>query len=222
MRSERYRTLLPVEKLEALHCSVIGIGAIGRQVCLQLAAMGIGHLQMIDFDHVELANLGPQAYRKTDVGRSKVEATAELARQLNPGLSVEPIAERFARHLQITPVVFCCVDSITPRRHIWNALEDRVECYIDGRMAAEVMRIVTVSDPASRQAYPQTLFQEHEALRETCTARSTIYCANVAAGLMVSQMTQWLRGLPAAFDLTVNLLALELSVTDRAPAPQVA
>ena len=138
---------------------------------------------MIDFDHVEPANLGPQAYRETDVGRSKVEATAELSRQLNPGLSVEPIAERFARHLQLTPVVFCCVDSITTRRHIWNALQDRVECYIDGRMAAEVLRIITVIDAVARHSYPETLFQEHEALRETCTARSTIYCANVAAGL---------------------------------------
>jgi sulfur carrier protein ThiS adenylyltransferase len=46
-----------------------------------------------------------------------------------------------------------------------------------------------------------------------CTARSTIYTASIAAGLMVSQFTRWLRGLPVERDLLLNLLAAELTVT---------
>ena len=44
--------------------------------------------------------------------------------------------------------------------------------------------------------------------------RSTLYCANVAAGIMVSQFTKWLRRMPVEFDLTLNLFALELTISD--------
>jgi hypothetical protein len=46
-----------------------------------------------------------------------------------------------------------------------------------------------------------------------CTARSTIYTASVAAGLMVHQLTKWLRGIPVDRDVTLNLLAAELTVS---------
>ena len=37
--------------------TVVGVGAIGRQVALQLAAIGIPKLQLIDHDTVEPVNL---------------------------------------------------------------------------------------------------------------------------------------------------------------------
>jgi len=35
-------------------------------------------------------------------------------------------------------------------------------------------------------AYPTTLFRTEEAFVGPCTAKTTIYCANIAAGLMVA------------------------------------
>jgi molybdopterin/thiamine biosynthesis adenylyltransferase len=218
MRTERYQDLLPIERIREARCTIIGVGAIGRQVGLQLAAMGVPHIQLVDFDTVEEVNLGPQGYLQDDVGRAKVHATANLMQELNHMLDVDTINERYARSLQINSIVFCCVDSIVTRRHIWSSIQNRVEFFIDGRMAAEVLRVVTVSDGQSRREYPSTLFQEGEALRQTCTARSTVYCANIAAGVMVSQFTQWLRGFPLTFDVTLNLLSLEL-VTSTSATP---
>ena len=213
MRTDRYSDLLPVDRLRESACTIIGVGAIGRQVGLQLAAMGIGRAQLIDFDDVEEANLGTQAYLQDDVGRPKVQATADLMQQLNHQLEVKEVAERFSRSLEVNPVVFCCVDSITTRRHIWNALGDRVDLFVDGRMAAEVVRVVSVADSRGRAHYPETLFNEAQAFPQSCTARSTIYCANVAAGLMVCALAKWLRGLTPDFDVTINLLGLELTVS---------
>jgi sulfur carrier protein ThiS adenylyltransferase len=42
------------------------------------------------------------------------------------------------------------------------------------------------------------------------TARSTIYAASIAAGMMLHQFTRWLRGLTTDDDLSLNLLASEL------------
>ena len=55
-----------------------------------------------------------------------------------------------------------------------------------------------MTDTAGRKHYPTTLFTAAEAYHGACTAKSTIYCANVAAGIMVGQFAKWLRGMPAA------------------------
>ena len=78
-------------------------------------------------------------------------------------------------------------------------------------MLGEVLRILTVADELGRGHYPTTLFEPSEAQAGQCTARSTIYTANIAAGLMLHQFTRWLRGLPVERDLTLNLLAGELT-----------
>ena len=63
-------------------------------------------------------------------------------------------------------------------------------------MSAEVLRVITACDFQSRKYYPTTLFTAQEAFVGTCTAKTTIYCANIAAGFMLSQFTKYLRQLP--------------------------
>jgi len=46
---------------------------------------------------------------------------------------------------------------------IWNAVKDKAEFFCDGRMNAEVLRILTACDPVSRQHYSGTLFPAEEA-----------------------------------------------------------
>ena len=67
-------------------------------------------------------------------------------------------------------------------------------------------------DDVGRDHYPTTLFAQSEAQPGRCTARSTIYAASIAAGLMVHQFTRWLRGMPVDRDTSLNLLAGEWSV----------
>lgn len=77
------------------HVLVVGAGGLGCPVVLYLAGAGVGHIELIDDDHVELANLQRQiAFTEADIGRSKAEALAERAMALNPGVTVEPIRGR--------------------------------------------------------------------------------------------------------------------------------
>jgi sulfur carrier protein ThiS adenylyltransferase len=211
-RDLRQRDLVPPEKLAACKVTVIGVGAIGRQVAIQLAAMGVVWLQFFDHDTVDVVNLAPQGYFPSDIGMPKVDATANLLRQINPDTQLHPVAERFRRSSEDHGnVVFVCVDSIDTRKLIFETLGQRVDFLCDGRMAAEVCRVLTVTDHASAQHYPATLFAGAEAFRGTCTAKSTLYCANIAAGLMVGQFAKCLRCQPTDRDLTLNLLAAELT-----------
>lgn len=211
-RDLRQRDILPTARLANCSATVIGVGAIGRQVALQLAAIGIPRLQLIDHDAVEPVNLAAQGYLERDIGRPKVEATGDLCRELNSGIELRLHHERFRRSLPIGNIVFCCVDSIETRRLIWNAIGPTAEFFCDGRMAAEALRVLTASDMDSRRHYPTTLFSSGEAHHGACTARSTIYCANVAAGLMLAQFAKFLRRIPIDPDIQFNLLTTELTV----------
>ena len=88
-RDLRQRDIIPPERLAVCRATVVGVGAIGRQVALQLAAMGIPSLQLIDPDVVEAVNLAPQGYLEDDLGRSKVSATADLCQQIHHGLETQ-------------------------------------------------------------------------------------------------------------------------------------
>ena len=78
-------------------------------------------------------------------------------------------------------------------------------------MSAEVIRVLAVNGCATDDYYATTLFNAGDAYAGSCTARSTIYTASIAAGLMVGQMTKWLRNLPVDRDLSLNLLSAELT-----------
>ena len=211
-RFSRQQDLVPMERLSACKATVVGVGAIGRQVALQLAAMGVPWLQLVDFDRVEESNLASQGYLEEDLGRMKVEATADLCRKINRNLEVHPVVDRFKRSMEVGNVAFVCVDQIDTSRLIWEAVKNKVDFFADGRMAAEVLRVLVASDAASRKHYPTTLFAAEEAYAGSCTAKTTIYCANVAAGLMLAQFAKWLRRLPVDPDLSLNLLTGELAV----------
>jgi sulfur carrier protein ThiS adenylyltransferase len=108
-------------------------------------------------------------------------------------------------------VVFLCVDSIVTRKLIYEALKDRLSLLVDTRMSAEVVRILAVEDAKGRQHYPTTLFGAEEDQGGACTARSTIYTSNIAAGVAVGQFTKYLRGLPVDADLSLNILTSEMT-----------
>ena len=211
-RYSRQQDIVPAKRLAQCKATVIGVGAIGRQVALQLAAMGISWLGLVDFDNIEESNLASQGYLENDLGRAKVQATADLAQQLNHQLEVHEVNDRFKRSMEIGNVVFCCVDKIETRRLIWESVKDRINFMVDGRMSAEILRVLTAYDSISRKIYPTTLFAADQAYIGACTAKTTIYCANIAAGVMVAQFAKYLRNFSAEPDVQINLLAMELTV----------
>ncbi len=215
MSNERYSRqadIVPRQRILDCKATVIGIGAIGRQVAIQLTAIGVPVLQLIDFDHVDVSNLATQGYMQKDINHPKVDVTAEYCRQINHDLHVEVLLDRFKRTTPVGNTVFCCVDKIDVRKHIWDSVKDNVNFFVDGRMSAEVLRVITACDDDSRKYYPQTLFTAEQAHAGTCTAKTTIYCANIAAGFMLAQFTKYLRLLPVDPDIQVNLLASEINV----------
>lgn len=213
-RFERQSQIVPRERLTDLRVTVIGVGAIGRQVAVQLASIGVCQLQLIDFDNVEATNVTTQGYRHAEIGSSKVDACAVAIGEIEPAIQVETICDRFRPRQSVGSAVFCCVDSIQARAVIWKAVQDKAVFWCDGRMLGEVIRVLAVADRNTGRHYATTLFDASEAQQGACTSRSTIYTASIAAGMMIHQFTRWLRGIPVDADATANLLAGEWINTD--------
>lgn len=208
-RDLRQRDIIPPDRLAGCQVTVVGVGAIGRQIALQLAAMGVPALELIDPDIVEPVNLACQGFLERDLCKPKVQATAELCRELHHEVHIQELPHRFRRGMEVGDVMFCGVDAIETRRLIWEAIQHRVAFFCDGRMNAEVVRVLTACGTASRDHYPTTLFGAEQAYTGRCTAKSTIFTANIAAGLMIAQFSRWLRRLPVDADVTFNLLTSE-------------
>ena len=219
-RNARQRELIPPDALDKCHAVVVGVGSVGRQVALQLAAMGVPAMTLIDPDTVSEENLGCQGFWESDVGDPKVHAVANVCHQQFPRLELHARPERFRKSVvrdwprNRVHAVFSCVDSMDSRKLIWEGVQRSAGFVCDGRMAAEVIRVLASGHPAGDARYPRTLFPGRDAYQGSCTAKSTIYSANVAAGLMLGQFARWLRGLPIIPDQTLNLLAAELTVAE--------
>lgn len=61
-------------KLSQKHVTLIGCGGIGTMLAYFLATSGVGHLTLVDHDHIELSNLTRQVlFTEKDVGKQKID-----------------------------------------------------------------------------------------------------------------------------------------------------
>jgi adenylyltransferase/sulfurtransferase len=82
-------------RLKAARVLLVGAGGLGSPAALYLAAAGVGHLGIVDFDTVDVTNLQRQVLHGThDVGRSKLASATDRLKDLNPHVDVEPYETR--------------------------------------------------------------------------------------------------------------------------------
>jgi molybdopterin/thiamine biosynthesis adenylyltransferase/rhodanese-related sulfurtransferase len=82
-------------RLKAARVLLVGAGGLGSPAALYLAAAGVGHLGIVDFDTVDVTNLQRQVLHGThDVGRTKLASATDRLKDLNPHVDVEPYETR--------------------------------------------------------------------------------------------------------------------------------
>jgi adenylyltransferase/sulfurtransferase len=83
-------TLEGQQKLKAARVIVIGTGGLGAPILAYLAAAGVGHIGVVDFDTVDLSNLHRQIIHKTgNVGKAKTLSAVEMMRDINPDIDIK-------------------------------------------------------------------------------------------------------------------------------------
>jgi sulfur carrier protein ThiS adenylyltransferase len=219
-RTLRYSSLIPIDRLRTTPVTIAGTGSIGRCLAVALATMGAERLSLYDPDVVSEENLGPQGWSFCDVGTPKVYALADRLSTINPSVNSRYYDRRLEPGDVLDPsceVLFICVDNMASRLSVaewigptWGG-EVAPHFLCDTRMAAESFRILSIYDQPTWSHYRSTaLFSDEDALPEPCTARSTHYCALIAAGYAISQYTQYLRGRRPVPDFVCSLPSLDI------------
>ena len=195
----RNRDLVDQEAINRHAVTIVGLGAIGSQLAEQLAKLGVTCFVLIDPDVVSQANLAVQGFYEEEVGMAKVHAVADRLQKIRHTISVETLAQPWrpddAATVPRGSVIFAAVDSISVRRQLYDRelLRRKAPCLLDARMSAEAFQCFCVPRgcPEVLHAYGKTLFPQAEAHQERCTARSTIYCAAMAAAALCAMYKRW-------------------------------
>lgn len=83
---------LALARLENSHVVVAGIGGVGSWAAEALARSAVGHLTLIDLDHVAESNINRQVHALDGtLGLAKVQAMADRIAQINPHCQVDLI-----------------------------------------------------------------------------------------------------------------------------------
>jgi len=85
-------------RLKAGRVLVVGAGGLGSPAAMYLAAAGVGHLGLVDFDVVDRSNLHRQLLHGTsDVGRPKVASARDRLAEINPHVEVTTYQQQLTR-----------------------------------------------------------------------------------------------------------------------------
>jgi molybdopterin/thiamine biosynthesis adenylyltransferase len=159
---------------------IIGVGATGSWVALQLAKLGVTNITVWDDDIVEEHNIPNQAFNAratsgydangeenfSHIGRYKVEALSDvISYATDSGIKVKH--ERVTNQV-LSGIVFLMVDSMSARKEIWEKClryKPAVKHVIEPRMGLHVGRVYNVNplDPTQIKGYEATYYTDEEA-----------------------------------------------------------
>ena len=154
---------------------IIGLGGLGSPVAMYLAAAGVGHLVLVDYDMVDLSNLQRQIIHRTaSIGQDKV-ASAELAlHALNPEITLTAYRHQLehdalAEEVRLADAVVDASDNFSTRFELNGICVEEKTPLVSGavvRMEGQV----TVFQPALADSpCYRCLYHETEGPMEACS-----------------------------------------------------
>jgi hypothetical protein len=89
----RHAGLFEPRHLDDRGVLLLGAGSVGSQLAVGLVRSGVRRFRVCDFDTVSGTNICRTAYRSKDIGRPKVEALAEVLREVRDDIEIEPVSQ---------------------------------------------------------------------------------------------------------------------------------
>ena len=164
------------EKVEAAKVMVVGAGALGNEVIKNLALMGVGHLFIVDFDTIEMANLSRSVlFRESDTGRRKAEMAAARVKELNPAVKVQYFHGDVTSQLGLgvfrrMDVIIGCLDNREARLAVNRFAYWMNKPWVDGAIQ-EFLGLMRVFVPGQGACFECTLTEQARrdlSLRYSC------------------------------------------------------
>jgi len=126
------------ERVSRSHALIVGAGGLGSPAALYLASAGVGHVSLIDHDHVDVTNLQRQiAHSQARVGQLKVASLQAAMQALNPEVQVTCYSQKadaalLALCMPSVDVVLDCTDNFETRQLINRACAQSAKPLVSG------------------------------------------------------------------------------------------
>lgn len=130
---------------EPIH--LIGVGATGSFVAMELARMGVKEINIYDFDTVEIHNIPNQYFDNDDLDKSKVEALVDKLHKINPEMKINAHVSKVEQTSsedkigidQMSGYVFLLVDSMAARKELFEAIKcnENIKHYWESRLGSK-------------------------------------------------------------------------------------
>lgn len=204
------------QRISSAKILVVGAGALGNEVLKNLALLGVGHIELIDMDHVDETNLTRSIlFRSADAGQPKAQVAAKMIAEVNPDCGVNPIVGNVLTEIGLglvrdMDVVIGCLDNREARlwvnRMCWKANTP----WIDGGIQ-EINGVAKVFRPGGAcyecamtdldyqlisLRYSCPLLKQEDILQGKVPTAPTI--ASIIGGIQVQEALKILHDLPAA------------------------
>src|SRR6185312_13390854 len=204
----RHQELIDTERFDD-PVIVIGAGATGSWLVLQLAKLGITNITVYDFDVVEEHNVPNQLFGLHDVGTHKVEALYEhVLQQTGTAIFIknEPyVAQRLSGY------VFCMVDSMAVSKQIWEQAKGKsaIKHFVEPRMGLDYGRVYNVNptDLEQQRRYEDCFYSDDEAEVSACgTSQTVITTAMNIASHCARQLINHHNGVELGNEIMIDLM----------------
>lgn len=204
-------------KLAAARVLVVGAGALGNEALKNLALIGVGHIAVVDMDHVESSNLSRSVlYRAADAGQLKATVAARRVAEIDPAIKITALPFNVIHQVGLgwfadADVVLGCLDNREARlwvnRCCWHVGTPWIDAGIQ-----EISGVVQVFQPPDGTCYECGMKEADYRLinlRYSCPllraedirqgrVPTTPTIASIIAGWQVQEALKLLHGLPAS------------------------
>lgn len=193
------------EAIQKKKAIIAGLGGIGSYICFLLSRMQPAALYLFDDDVVEAVNMSGQLYCNADIGKSKVDAMADMMAQYASFHNIFAFRSKYTAECDTADIMICGFDNMGARKLFfdkWYAhvlaketIEEKKQClFIDGRLSAEYFQVfaITGDDALSQDNYHNNeLFSDAEADETVCSYKQTTYMANMIGSVIVNVFTNF-------------------------------
>jgi molybdopterin/thiamine biosynthesis adenylyltransferase len=126
------------ERVSQSHALIVGAGGLGSPAALYLASAGVGHISLIDHDHVDVTNLQRQiAHSQGRVGQFKVASLQAAIQAINPEVQVSGYSQKadaalLAHCIPNVDLVLDCTDNFETRQLINRSCAQHAKPLVSG------------------------------------------------------------------------------------------
>lgn len=202
----------PRARLSNFVVTVVGLDAVGRQVALQLAALGVQRLQLVDSRRVSSRTYVVEGFNADDIGSPRIHAAAQLCHQINPQLDIRIYVRRSLRSLQLGDAVIISAEPIRVSRYIRQLVEGSVGFVSVCNFDRSGARIDIARDGVSLKTIAHRIHQIDRPANSLTPMSLGISVASIAAGLVVAEVIRYALGIRNSRTIRFDLPSLKLRV----------